>query len=231
MAVEKLNAFYGKAQALTEIDVRVEESEFIAIVGANGGGKSTLLDSIIGLSKTTGSIKLDGKELAGKSSPTIVKVSVGYAPKRFNLFPYMTLRDNLIVGAYTARRHMDCTIDIVHQLFPRLEEREGQETSTQLGGERQMVSLWRALMPSPRLLLVDESTIGLAPKVCLEITHALRRMRDEFGTTIVVTEQNVNFAITLVERLYVSEAGHVKVSGTADELGDDPKLTEAYFSH
>jgi branched-chain amino acid transport system ATP-binding protein len=229
--VENLSAFYGKAQALTDVNLHVERGEIIAIVGANGAGKSTLLDSIMGLTKTKGAIKLDALDISGLSSAEIVKVGVGYAPERFNLFPYMTVRDNLMVGAYTARDDIARNIDIVHKLFPRLEEREGQETSTQSGGERQMVSLGRALMTSPRLLLVDEPTIGLAPKVCLEIADALRRMRDEFGTTIVITEQNANFAMTLAERLYVLEAGQIKVSGTVDELRDDPKLTEAYFGH
>lgn len=231
LSVKNLSAYYGKAQALTDVDVSVEQGEIIAIVGANGAGKSTLLDSIMGLTKTAGSITLDGRDIAGLGSAAIVKAGVGYAPERFNLFPYMTVRDNLMVGAYTARGDIERNLEIVHKLFPRLEERAGQETSTQSGGERQMVSLGRALMTSPRLLLVDEPTIGLAPKVCLEIAEALRRMRDEFGTTIVITEQNANFAMTLAERLYVLEAGQIKVSGTVEELRDDPKLTEAYFGH
>ena len=231
LKVENLSAFYGKAQALTDVDLHVEQGEVIAIVGANGAGKSTLLDSIMGLTKTEGAITLNDNAISGLSSAAIVKAGVGYAPERFNLFPYMSVRDNLMVGAYTARADIDRNIEIVHRLFPRLEEREGQETSTQSGGERQMVSLGRALMTSPRLLLVDEPTIGLAPKVCLEIAEALRRMRDEFGTTIVITEQNANFAMTLAERLYVLESGKIKVSGTVEELRDDPKLTEAYFGH
>jgi branched-chain amino acid transport system ATP-binding protein len=231
LKVENLSAFDGKAQALTDVDLHVEQGEIIAIVGANGAGKSTLLDSIMGLTKTEGAITLNESAISGLSSAAIVKAGVGYAPERFNLFPYMSVRDNLMVGAYTARADIDRNIEIVHRLFPRLEEREGQETSTQSGGERQMVSLGRALMTSPRLLLVDEPTIGLAPKVCLEIAEALRRMRDEFGTTIVITEQNANFAMTLAERLYVLESGKIKVSGTVEELRDDPKLTEAYFGH
>jgi branched-chain amino acid transport system ATP-binding protein len=141
----------------------------------------------------------------------------------------MSVRDNLMVGAYTAREDIARNLDIVHKLFPRLEEREHQETSTQSGGERQMVSLGRALMTSPRLLMVDEPTIGLAPKVCLEIAEVLKRLRDEFGLTVVITEQNANFALTLAERLYVLEAGRVQAEGTAAELRNDPRLMEAYF--
>jgi branched-chain amino acid transport system ATP-binding protein len=154
---------------------------------------------------------------------------VGYAPERFNLFPYMSVRDNLLVGSYTARGDIEKNLDMVHRLFPRLEEREGQETSTQSGGERQMVSFGRALMTSPRLLLVDEPTIGLAPKVCLEIAQVIRRLRDEFGLTVLITEQNANFAMTLAERLYVLESGHMVTSGTVDDLSTDDRIAAAYF--
>jgi len=231
LTVQNLSAFYGKAQALHEVNISVAQGEIIAIVGANGAGKSTLLDSIMGLTKTTGVIKLGDNVLTGLGSPAIVRLGVGYATERFNLFPYMTVRDNLLVGAYTARDDIERNLDMVHKLFPRLEERENQETMTQSGGERQMVSLGRALMTSPKLLLVDEPTIGLAPKVCLEIAEVLRRLRDEFGTTIVITEQNANFAMTLAERLYVLEAGEIQIEGTVESLRDDPKLTEAYFGH
>jgi branched-chain amino acid transport system ATP-binding protein len=141
----------------------------------------------------------------------------------------MSVRDNLMVGAYTAREDIENNLAQVYSLFPRLAERESQETATQSGGERQMVSLGRALMTAPRLLLVDEPTIGLAPKVCLEIAEALRRMRDDFGLTVVITEQNANFALTLAERLYVLEAGRVQTHGTAAELSQDDRLSAAYF--
>lgn len=229
LEIENLSAFYGKAQALTDVSLSVEEGECIAIVGANGAGKSTLLDSIMGLCKTRGAIRLRGEDIAGMKSAQVVKRGVGYAPERFNLFPHMTVRDNLLVGAYTARDDIAANMDRVHKLFPRLEEREGQETSTQSGGERQMVSLGRALMTSPKVLLVDEPTIGLAPKVCLEIAEVLRRLSAELGLTVVVTEQNANFALSLAERLFVLEAGHVTATGTAAELAKDDTLAKSYF--
>ena len=120
---------------------------------------------------------------------------------------------------------------MVHDLFPRLAERESQETGTQSGGERQMVSVGRALMTSPKLLMVDEPTIGLAPKVCLEIAEVLRRLNKDYGATIIITEQNVNFALTLAERLHVMETGRIRISGTVEELRENPALTEAYFGH
>jgi len=231
LEVDNLSAFYGKAKALHEVGLNVKQGEIIAIVGANGAGKSTFLDSIMGLTKTEGDIRLEGKSIIGKSTPEIVQGGVGYAPERFNLFPYMSVYDNLLVGAFTAREDIETNLEVVESLFPRLKERRNQETHTQAGGERQMVSLGRALMSSPRLLLVDEPTIGLAPKICLEIAAVLRRLREEFNTTIVITEQNANFAMTLAERLYVLESGSIKIQGSVAELKNDPQLTEAYFGH
>lgn len=229
LSIQNLNAFYGKAQALTDVSIDVERGDIVAVIGANGAGKSTMLDAVMGLVQMTGEIKLDGETISNKQTAKIVKSGVGYAPERFNLFSYMSVRDNLLVGSYTARDDTERNLDMVHQLFPRLQERESQETSTQSGGERQMVSLGRALMTSPKLLLVDEPTIGLAPKVCLEIADVLRRMRDEFNLTVVITEQNANFAMTLAEKVHVLEAGKVSASGTVEELRDNKRLEEAYF--
>lgn len=227
--VEDLSAFYGKAQALSNVSLHVEPGETIAIVGANGAGKSTLLDCIMGMVKTTGVIRMNGEDITGKKTAEMVKRGIGYAPERFNLFPHMTVRDNLLVGAYTAREDIDKNMSAVHDLFPRLAERAAQETSTQSGGERQMVSLGRALMSSPTVLLVDEPTIGLAPKVCSEIAVVLKRLSAELGLTVIVTEQNANFALSLASRLYVLEGGHVTATGTADELAQDDQLAKSYF--
>ena len=229
LELRNLSAFYGKAQALSNVSLHVDPGETIAIVGANGAGKSTLLDSIMGLVRNTGEILLDGQIVTGKKSTHMVRQGIGYAPERFNLFPHMSVRDNLMVGAFTARDDIERNLDAVHKLFPRLAEREDQETSTQSGGERQMVSLGRAMMTSPRILLVDEPTIGLAPKVCLEIAEVLRRLSAEMGLTVIVTEQNANFALSLAQRLYVLESGHVTASGTAEELSKDDTLAKSYF--
>lgn len=231
LEIDRLSAFYGKAQALTDVTLSVEEGAIVGVIGANGAGKSTLLDAIMGLVKTTGAIRLAGDDIAGLATAEIVKRGVGYAPERANLFPYMSVRDNLLVGAYTARDDIQRNLDMVHRLFPRLEEREKQETSTQSGGERQMVSVGRALMTSPKLLLVDEPTIGLAPRVCDEIAAVLKRLNAEFGLTIVITEQNVNFALKLAETAHVIEGGAIRRSGPVKELAEDEALVEAYFGH
>ena len=229
LEIDRLSAFYGKAQALTDITITVQPGEIVAVVGPNGAGKSTLLDSIMGLVRTEGEIRLKGQGLTGRPPAEIVRSGVGYAPERFNLFPYMSVRDNLMVGAFTAREDIQSNLEMVHKLFPPLLERAGQETSTQSGGERQMVSLGRALMTSPELLLVDEPTIGLAPKICLEIAEVVRRLNREYGLTVVITEQNANFALSLASRIYVLESGRMQTSGTADELRNDARLLEAYF--
>lgn len=229
LEIDTVSAFYGKAQALHDISLDIHQGETIAIIGANGAGKSTLMDSIMGLTKTTGSIKFGNQTLGGKTSAQIVKLGIGYAPERFNLFPYMSVRDNLLVGSYTAGHDLEKNLEIVHQLFPRLFERADQETSTQSGGERQMVSFARALMTSPKLLLVDEPTIGLAPKVCLEIAAVLERLRMEFGLTVLITEQNANFALTLADKVHVLESGRFTKSGSPKELSNDDKLYQAYF--
>ena len=227
--IDALSAFYGKAQALHDVSLSVEEGKIVAIIGPNGAGKSTLLDSVMGLTRTEGDIRLNGESLIGRKSAEIVRRGVGYAPERFNLFPHMSVSDNLLVGAYTAREDIERNMEMVHYLFPRLREREKQETSTQSGGERQMVSFGRALLTSPKFLMVDEPTIGLAPKVCLEISNVLRRLRAEFGVTILMTEQKANFALTVAEEVHVLESGRIRASGDVATLKNDPHLLEAYF--
>ncbi len=231
LEIDRLSAFYGRAQALFDVSLKAEQGDIIAVIGANGAGKSTLFDSVMGLTGTQGDIRLEGESLIGIGPSAVVRRGVGYAPERFNLFPYMSVRDNLLVGAYTAREQIKKNLDMVHALFPRLEERERQETSTQSGGERQMVSLGRALMTSPKLLLVDEPTIGLAPRVCDEIAEALKRMRGEFGLTILMAEQNANFALSLSDRIYVLESGQITAQGTHGALSGDEALAAAYFGH
>ncbi|MEM7270166.1 MAG: ABC transporter ATP-binding protein [Pseudomonadota bacterium] len=228
LEIENLSAFYGKAQALTDVSLSVSEGAIVSVIGANGAGKSTLFDAVMGLVKTTGKIALSGGDISRASTSEVVRRGAGYAPERANLFPYMSVRDNLLVGAYTARGDIERNLETVYELFPRLRERASQETATQSGGERQMVSLGRALMSSPRILLVDEPTIGLAPKVCDEIAEALKQLND-LGVTIVIAEQNVNFALRLASQIHVLEGGRIRRSGSADELAADKDLEEAYF--
>jgi branched-chain amino acid transport system ATP-binding protein len=231
LEIENLYAYYGMAESLHGISLSLEEGEIVGVIGPNGAGKSTLMDSIMGLVETRGSIKLAGREITGLDSAALVNAGVGYAPERAHLFPYMSVRDNLLVGAYTARADIEKNLELVHGLFPVLAERRSQETATQSGGERQMVSLGRALMTSPRILLVDEPTIGLAPKICAGIAEALVRLNKETGLTILIAEQNVNFAMNLAKKVYVLESGRIELGGDPDELRSDPELAKAYFGH
>lgn len=229
LEIKNLSAFYGRAQSLHEVSFEVEQGAIVGVIGTNGAGKSTLMDSIMGMVKNTGSIRLEGADLVGRSTAEIVKSGVGYAPERAHLFPYMSVEDNLMIGGYTAREDIARNLAHVHELFPVLKDRASQETATQSGGERQMVSVGRALMTSPRLLLVDEPTIGLSPKVCSEIAATLRRLNEEDGLTILITEQNINFAMELASEVHVLETGHLRVSGAPEKLAQDPELARAYF--
>ncbi|MDZ7603560.1 MAG: ABC transporter ATP-binding protein [Hoeflea sp.] len=231
LEITDLHARYGMAKSLHGISLSVEEGSIVAVIGPNGAGKSTLMDSIMGLVENTGSIRLAGKEITRLDTSEIVRMGVGYAPERAHLFPYMSVRENLLVGAFTARETIDEKLAQVHDLFPVLKTRWAQETATQSGGERQMVSLGRALMSNPKILLVDEPTIGLAPKICDGIAKVLKRLNQEMGLTVVIAEQNVNFALSLAEEIHVLETGSLRVSGTPDQLRTDPELTKAYFGH
>lgn len=229
LEIENLSAFYGRAQSLYDVSFSVEKGDIVAVIGTNGAGKSTLMDSIMGMVTNTGEIRLDGRNLVGRRSSEIVEMGVGYAPERAHLFPFMTVEDNLLVGGYTARDDIARNLARVHELFPVLKARAHQETATQSGGERQMVSVGRALMTSPGLLLVDEPTIGLSPKVSSEIAQTLRRLNEEEGLTILITEQNINFAMSLARRVHVLETGHLRISGTPEQLMADEGLNKAYF--
>lgn len=229
LEITNLEAYYGKARSLHGISMSVEAGTIVGIIGPNGAGKSTLLDSIMGLTSTVGGVRFDGQDLAGVTSAKIVAQGIGYAPERGNLFPFMGVRENLLVGAYRSRDRIAENLRMVYDLFPVLEARQDQETGTQSGGERQMVSLGRALMTSPKLLLVDEPTIGLSPKVCLDIAAALRRLNEQTGLTIVITEQNVNFAMSLAQEIHVLETGEIRLSGSAEELKNEDYIKEAYF--
>lgn len=229
LEIANLEAFYGKARPLHGVSLNIDAGKIVGIIGPNGAGKSTLLDSIMGITTTKGQIRFDGADISNATPAQIVEAGIGYAPERGHLFPFMSVRENLLVGAYTSRDNIDGNLRMVFDLFPVLEERKSQETATQSGGERQMVSLARALMSSPKLLLVDEPTIGLAPKVCLDIAAALRRLNEQAGLTIVICEQNVNFTMNLAQEIHVLEIGEIRLSGTVEELKGEDYIKEAYF--
>ena len=229
LSITDLDVFYGKAQALHGVSLDVTAGEIVAIIGPNGAGKSTLLDSILGLTKRQGSITFDGQDITRMAAAKIVRLGIGYAPERGHLFPFMGVRENLLVGAYRKRDEIDANLAKVFGLFPRLEERQKQESATQSGGERQMLSLGRALMSSPKLLIIDEPTMGLAPRVCQEIAAVIRDLNQQTGLTVVVSEQNVNFAMSLAGQVYLLETGRIREKGTPDDLRQELDIAETYF--
>ena len=229
LEITNLEVFYGKARSLHGVSFNVDAGKIVGFIGPNGAGKSTLLDSIVGLTARKGQIFFDGTDLDRMTPAKIVNLGIGYATERGNLFPFMGVKENLLVGAYTARDQIDQNLRMVFDLFPVLEMRQRQETGTQSGGERKMVSLGRALMTNPKLLLVDEPTMGLAPRVCQDIAAALKRLNERMGLTIVITEQNVNFAMSLAEEIYLLETGKIRLKGTPEELKHEKYIKETYF--
>ncbi len=229
LEVINLEVFYGKACSLHKVSLSVEKGTIIGIIGPNGAGKTTLLDSIIGLTNSRGQIIFTGVDLRQLSPTEIVRLGIAYSPEARNLFSYMTVKDNLLVGSYRAKKDKEINLQLVYELFPILAKRQNQEAKTLSGGEQQMLALGRALMSNPRLLLVDEPTIGLAPLVCTEISRVLRNLNQKKGITIVITEQNVNFALTLAEEIYLLETGRIKMKGRPDELKKEKYIQETYF--
>jgi len=231
--IERLSAGYGKITVLWEIDLHVEAGELVTIIGANGAGKTTLLRAISGLIPTrTGSVSAFGNRLTGLSAARVVRSQVGHVPEGRQLFPLMTVGENLESGAEYlphARANSKRNRAFVYELFPRLEERRGQLAGTLSGGERQMVAIGRALMSNPRLLLVDEPSLGLSPSLALTVFKALKQINED-GVTVVLVEQNVQQSLRIADRGYVLENGEIVKQGTGRELLGDPAVREAYLS-
>ncbi len=233
LRVDALEAGYGKIQVLWKVDLTVEEGSFTTVIGANGAGKTTLLRTISGLIPVRGGrVEALGRPLTGVSAARIVRLGVGHVPEGRQLFPLMTVRENLDAGADylpDARTNADATRRWIFGLFPRLEERQRQLAGTLSGGERQMLAIGRALMSRPKLLLVDEPSLGLAPSLVRTVFRALAQVRDE-GVTIVLVEQNVQQSLKLADQAVVLENGEVRRRGSGEELLRDPAVREAYLS-
>jgi len=233
LEVRGLAAGYGKIQVLWGIDLDVAPGEFLTIIGANGAGKTTLLRALTGLIPIrAGTARALGLPLAGRSAAAIVRSGVGHVPEGRQLFPLMTVRENLDAGADylpAAKANAERTRSFVYDLFPRLRERERQIAATLSGGERQMVAIGRALMSGPKLLLVDEPSLGLSPALSSAVFQALAQVNAE-GTTVVLVEQNVQRSLQLADHAVVLETGEVVLRGTGTELLAHPRVKEAYLS-
>lgn len=233
LSIDHLAAGYGKVQVLWDVNVRVEPGEFVAMIGANGAGKTTTLRAVSGVVKpTAGHIKLGGTEITRAEPSQIVKLGLGHVPEGRELFPFMTVLENLELGAAMrpeAREAQKQTLEDVYRLFPRLKERAGQLAGTLSGGEQQMVAVGRALMGRPSVLVVDEPSLGLSPLMTQTVFEALRAVNAE-GVSVLLVEQNVGLSLKLASRAYVLENGQVVREGSGKELLNDPAVREAYLA-
>jgi len=215
-----LDAFYGDARALEAIDLRVDDGEIVAVVGPNGAGKSTLVNVIAGLHRSRqGGLTMDGTDIAGLPAPRFCDRGIALVPEGRRLFPRMTVRENLDLGAYrkASRAGRDTTLAWVHELFPRLAERSGQLAGSLSGGEQQMVAIGRALMAQPRLLLLDEPSLGLAPVIVDEVFSVIGTIHAA-GVAVLLVEQNVDRALEISSRAYLLIEGRVQLDGPSGEL-------------
>jgi len=231
LEVQNVNVAYGLVQVLWDISFRVEEGEILAIVGSNGAGKSTTLKTISGLLRpSSGSIVFKGERLDQTPAHMVVEKEVAHIPEGRRLFPFSSVLTNLELGAFTrrARRETAENVEYVFELFPVLRERQNQLAGTLSGGEQQMLAIGRGLMSRPSLLMLDEPSLGLAPKLVLKTLDTLQELNKR-GVTILLVEQNVNSALSLCTRGYVLENGRIVLEGSGQELLNNPHVKEAYL--
>jgi branched-chain amino acid transport system ATP-binding protein len=231
LELKNIDVFYGDVQVVFDLSLKVEEGEVVSIIGSNGAGKSTLLKTISGLmTPARGEILFEGFPTHDQPPEKIVERGIVQVPEGRRLFTLMTVKDNLIVGAYNSRadRQKEKTLQEVLGLLPRLKERESQLAMTLSGGEQQMVALGRGLMARPKLLMLDEPSLGLAPILIRDIFETVRKIADQ-GTTVLLVEQDVKNSLGLSDRGYVLEHGRVAMEGKAKELLDDPHIKTAYL--
>ncbi len=231
LALENVNVFYGAIHALRDVSLTVRAGEVVTLLGANGAGKSTTLRAITGLlAPTSGRITFDGTDITGSAAHKLVARGVSMAPEGRGVFANLTVLENLEMGAYLTKDKAVIKRDLERGfvLFPRLKERIKQRAGTLSGGEQQMLAIARALMSHPKLLLLDEPSLGLAPIVCQTIFNTIDGIKAE-GTTVLLVEQNANAALKHSDRGYVLETGAVIFEGTAAEMASDPRVREAYL--
>ncbi|MEW5893069.1 MAG: ABC transporter ATP-binding protein [Pseudomonadota bacterium] len=230
LAVKGLKIHYGGIQAVRGIDLEVEEGELVCLIGANGAGKSSTLKGIVGLEPHTGEVRYAGASLRGRPTHRIAAAGVALVPEGRGIFPRLTVAENLAMGAYTRRDQaaVRADLDHVYDLFPRLLERRQQTAGLLSGGEQQMLAIGRALMSRPRLLLLDEPSMGLAPLMVQKIYETIQRVARE-GVTILLVEQNAHLALKVSSRGYVMESGAITLSGPSAELAADPQVRAAYL--
>ncbi len=230
LVIEKLQVSYGKVQALWDVTLSVPDGEMVALVGANGAGKTTLLKAVSGLLRPqSGSITYNGKPMGGASPPEIVKQGIVHVPEGRKLFPELTVIDNLLMGAYTIPQgERPKKLERVFGVFPVLKERRKQIAGTLSGGEQQMVAIGRGLMAGPKLLMLDEPSLGLAPILVEEVFRVITEI-NRLGETVLLVEQNTQHALTLAHKGFVMELGRIALSGSGKELLANSNVRKAYL--
>ena len=230
LTCENLRASYGDIAALRGVDLHVSAGETVALIGVNGAGKSTLLRAISGLLPIDGEIRFDETSLRGRSPERRAQIGIGHVPEGRRIFPGLTVRENLEIGAYVRRRTSGRNHDLekVFQMFPRLKERHKQLGWSLSGGEQQMLAIGRALMGRPRMLLLDEPSLGLAPRLAEEVYERIATFKDT-GMTVLLVEQNTVLALNVAARGYVLDGGRIIMSAPVDELKRDPRVRDAYL--
>jgi branched-chain amino acid transport system ATP-binding protein len=234
LRLERVSTYYGRIQALRDVSLEVTQGEIVAVIGPNGAGKTTLLNTISGVAPArSGQIVFGGQPIARLSPEKIVRLGVSQVPERRQVFATMSVMDNLLLGAYhryrrDGRREIERDLEFVCETFPRLKERARQAAGTLSGGEQQMLALGRGWMARPRLLLMDEPSLGLAPLMVKEIFRVSGQLRER-GTTILLVEQNARAALDLADRAYVLESGQVVLAGKACDLAADERVQAAYL--
>ncbi|MBO5305192.1 MAG: ABC transporter ATP-binding protein [Clostridia bacterium] len=229
LEIKNLSLSYGGIEAVKNVSFDVERGEIVTLIGANGAGKSTILKTLAGLLRPkNASILFEGQEIVGKTPDAIVKCGITLVPEGRRVFPNLTVKENLKIGAYLRKDSLDKDIEYVYGLFPRLREREWQLAGTLSGGEQQMLAVGRALMSKPKFIMMDEPSLGLAPLVVKDIFSIIKTINEQ-GITVLLIEQNANMALQVAHRAYVLETGTLTMSGTGAELLADPKIREAYL--
>jgi branched-chain amino acid transport system ATP-binding protein len=229
LEINDIHVHYGKIAALKGISLDVGEGEIVTLIGANGAGKTTTLKTISGLRPlTAGRISFDGKDISRLAGHKRVIAGIGQAPEGRGIFPGMTVEDNLYMGAYARKGELSTELAEVYELFPRLAERKGQAGGTMSGGEQQMLAIGRALMAKPKVLLLDEPSMGLAPMLVQQIFSIIQEINQR-GTTVLLVEQNAQQALQIAHRAYVLETGRIVKSAAAADLLDDPEVRAAYL--
>ena len=230
LQVENVNVYYGSIHAIKNISLQVNEGEIVTLIGANGAGKSTTLNTIAGLLKPkTGSVTFDGRVISGMSANKIVPLGMALCPEGRRIFQHMTVRENLEMGGYSRpKNEIENSIEEVFQRFPRLKERRKQIAGTLSGGEQQMLAMSRALMSHPKLMMLDEPSMGLAPILVDQIFEIVKELH-KAGTTILLVEQNARKALQVADRAYVLETGSITLSGTGAELASSDAVKKAYL--